>query len=283
MPTSHDGPGRKARPRRYLVCEPRYFAVQYAINPWMSQDVPVDAARARRQWQTLVDAYGAHGHAVENVKPVAGLPDMVFAANAALVLGGRVFGSSFHAPQRRPESAEYETWFKEAGHDVYRPESLCEGEGDLVPAGGLILAGTGFRTSRAAHAEVQEFFGVPTVGLQLVDPYFYHLDTALFPLDDGGAAGSGPANIAYYPDAFSAGSREVLERLFPRAVLATRDDAMAFGLNSVSDGRHVFIAPQATHLIDQLAHEGYVPVPVDLSEFHKAGGGIKCCTQEIRS
>ncbi|MFI7104087.1 dimethylargininase [Streptomyces sp. NPDC050161] len=263
------------------MCEPRYFDVQYAINPWMSRGAPVDTARARLQWQTLVDAYRAHGHAVETVKPVAGLPDMVFAANAALVLGGRVFGSSFHAPERRPESAEYESWFKAAGHDVHHPESLCEGEGDLVPAGGLILAGTGFRTSRAAHAEVQEFFGVPTIGLQLVDPYFYHLDTALFALDDtGGAAG---AAIAYYPGAFSAGSREVLERLFPRAVLATRDDAMAFGLNSVSDGRHVFIAPQATHLIDQLIHEGYVPVPVDLSEFHKAGGGIKCCTQEVRS
>ena len=72
-------------------------------------------------------------------------------------------------------------------------------------------------------------------------------------------------------------------RLFPDAVLATRDDAMAFGLNSVSDGRHVFVAPQATGLIAQLAAHGYVPVPVDLSEFHKAGGGIKCCTQEIRS
>jgi N-dimethylarginine dimethylaminohydrolase len=75
----------------------------------------------------------------------------------------------------------------------------------------------------------------------------------------------------------------VLERLYPLAVIATREDAMAFGLNSVSDGRHVFVAPQAAGLMDRLADRGYVPVPVDLSEFHKAGGGIKCCTQEIRS
>ncbi|MET9970154.1 amidinotransferase, partial [Streptomyces sp. NPDC006356] len=65
--------------------------------------------------------------------------------------------------------------------------------------------------------------------------------------------------------------------------LATRDDASAFGLNSVSDGRHVFIAPQAEALAARLDERGYVPVPVDLSEFRKAGGGIKCCTQEIRS
>ncbi|MFG2138952.1 dimethylargininase [Streptomyces sp. NPDC048650] len=281
-------PSRVPRARRYLVCEPRHFDVQYAINPWMRADAQVDTALATRQWLSLIDTYRAHGHRVETVPPVPGLPDMVFAANSALTLSGKVFGSRFHAPQRRPESAEYATWFKAAGYDVYQPESVCEGEGDLVPAGRFVLAGTGFRTTRDAHAEVQEFFGVPTIGLRLVDPHFYHLDTALFVLDEtpgtgGDGSAGGDATLAYYPEAFSTGSREVLRRLFPDAILATRDDAMAFGLNSVSDGRHVFIAPQATGLIDQLTARGYLPVPVDLSEFHKAGGGIKCCTQEMRS
>lgn len=272
---------RVSRPKHFLVCEPRHFAVQYAINPWMHEDAQVDVDLARGQWAELIRAYRAHGHTVDSVEPVAGLPDMVFAANSALVVQGRVFGSLFHAPQRRPESTAYETWFKNAGFDVQHPESVCEGEGDLVPVGPYILAGTGFRTTPEAHREVQEFFGVPTIGLQLVDPYFYHMDTALFVLDDGD---DGPeANIAYYPEAFSPGSREVLGRLFPDAVIATRQDAMAFGLNSVSDGRHVFISPRAEALSDQLTRHGYVPVPVDLSELHKAGGGIKCCTQEIRS
>lgn len=265
---------RTSRPRRYLACAPRYFDVRYAINPWMHEGTRTDTDLARRQWEALVRAYRDHGHTVETVEPVPDLPDMVFAANAALVVAGRVFGSRFLAPQRRPESTAYAAWFKAAGYDVYAPESVCEGEGDLVPVGGFVLAGTGFRTTPAAHREAQEFFGVPTVTLQLVDPYFYHLDTALFALDD--------ENVAYYPEAFSPGSREVLERLFPDAVTATREDAMAFGLNSVSDGRHVFVAPRAEGLIGLLAGRGYVPVPVDLSEFHKAGGGIKCCTQEVR-
>ncbi|MER6977913.1 dimethylargininase [Streptomyces carpinensis] len=272
---------RVPRRRRFLVCEPRHFAVQYAINPWMRPDRPVDVPLAQAQWQALVDIYRAHGHTVETVEPVPGLPDMVFAANAAVVVGGRVFGSLFRAPERRPESLPYDTWFKSAGFDVYRPESVCEGEGDFVPAGRWLLAGTGFRTTPEAHREAQEFLGVPVIGLTLVDPYFYHLDTALFVLED--AADGTDGNIAYYPEAFSPGSREVLARLYPNAVIATREDAMAFGLNSVSDGRHVFISPGATALADQLAHHGYLPVPVDLSEFHKAGGGIKCCTQEIRS
>ncbi|MEO3752345.1 dimethylargininase [Streptomyces sp. B6B3] len=269
------------RPRRYLCCEPRYFDVRYAINPWMTEaarpGAEVDTDLAIAQWRTLVQAYRDHGHTVETVEPVPGLPDMVFAANAALTLDGRVFGSRFLAPERRPESAAYTSWFKAAGFDVQEPEpeSVCEGEGDLVPVRGLVLAGTGFRTTPEAHREVQEFLGVPTVGLRLVDPYFYHLDTALFALDD--------ENVAYYPGAFSPGSREVLRRLFPDAIVATRDDAMAFGLNSVSDGRHVFVAPDATGLIRQLERRGYRPVPVDLSELRRAGGGIKCCTQEVRS
>ena len=269
---------RVPRRRRYLVCEPRHFAVQYAINPWMHPDTHVDVDLAQDQWQALIRAYRAHGHDVDTVEPVPGLPDMVFAANSAVVVEGRVFGSLFHAPERRPESTHYDTWFKTAGYDVYRPESVCEGEGDLVPTARYVLAGTGFRTTREAHREVQEFFGRPVISLTLVDPHFYHLDTALFVLDD-----DTHDNIAYYPQAFSPGSREVLARLYPDAVLATREDALAFGLNSVSDGRHVFISPGATDLAERLAHRGYIPVPVDLSEFRKAGGGIKCCTQEIRS
>nr|WP_264925905.1 dimethylargininase [Streptomyces sp. A012304] len=265
---------RVARPRRFLVCEPRHFAVRYAINPWMRPDTPVDVDLAQEQWRALISAYRAHGHTVDTVEPAPGLPDMVFAANSAVVVDGRVFGSLFRAPERRPESTHYDTWFKTAGYDVYRPESVCEGEGDLVWTGRFMLAGTGFRTTPEAHREAQEYFGHPVISLTLVDPHFYHLDTALFVLDHD--------NIAYYPQAFSPGSREVLARLYPQAVLATRDDALTFGLNSVSDGRHVFIAPRAEALAARLAERGYVPVPVDLSEFQKAGGGIKCCTQEIR-
>ncbi len=264
-----------ARPRRYLMCEPRHFDVRYAINPWMRADAPVDRERALAQWQTLVDTYRSLGHTVETLDPVPGLPDMVFAANGAVVVGGRVFGSRFHAPERRPESTAHHAWFKEAGFDVREPESVCEGEGDLVPVGRVMLAGTGFRTSEAAHREAQEYLGIATVTLRLVDPYFYHLDTALFALDD--------ENVAYYPDAFSPGSREVLRRLYPDAVLADREDALAFGLNSVSDGRHVIVSPTATGLIAKLAARGYEPVPVDLSEFHKSGGSAKCCTQEVRT
>lgn len=265
---------RTARPRRFLVCEPRYFDVCNVLNPWMHPERPVDTALAGRQWAELVRVYEAHGHTVETVDPVAGLPDMVFAANAAVVVGGRVLGSLFRHNPRRPESVHYDKWFKSAGHHVQGPEAVCEGEGDFVFTGRYLLAGTGFRTSPEAHREAQEYFGVPVIGLRLTDPYFYHLDTALFAL--------GEDTVAYYPGAFSPGSRQVLAQLFPDAVIADREDAAAFGLNAVCDGRHVFLSPDAGALADRLGRRGYVPVPVDMSEFHKAGGGIKCCTLEIR-
>lgn len=266
---------RHGRQRQYVVCPPHHFDVVYSINPWMSSLEPVDRALAHEQWEALVAVFDGLGHRVHRVTPAVDLPDMVFAANAAMVLDGKVLGASFHHPQRRPEADRYRTWFEEAGFEVRVPEAACEGEGDFVWVAGTLLAGTGFRTHPQAHREAAEFFGKPTVSLTLVDPLFYHLDTALFALDDD--------NVAYYPGAFSPTSRQALADLFPEAVIATREDAMSFGLNSVSDGRHVVIADGASHLIDAIADHGYVPVPIDMSELRKAGGGAKCCTLEIRA
>src|SRR5690242_18695160 len=256
------------------MCPPTYFEVTYAINPWMDPATPVDTAKARQQWAALADAYRDLGHVVSLVDPVPGLPDMVFAANGALVVDGRVYGARFRNAERAAEGPAYAEWFEAAGFPVHLPTYINEGEGDFLTLDEVILAGTGFRTDRAAHAEAAEVLGRPVVTLELVDPRFYHLDTALFPLDG--------RRIAYYPAAFSADSRELLASRFPDAVLATAADAEAFGLNSVSDGENVVIAADAADLTLELKRRGFTPVPVDLSEFRKAGGGPKCCTLEIR-
>ena len=113
-----------------------------------------------------------------------------------------------------------------------------------------------------------QLFGTPT------------LFTALFVLSE--ATDVAPAQLAYYPEAFSSGSQRVLARLFPDAVLADGADAACFGLNGVSDGRNVVLPIEATALADRLAARGYEPVLIDISELRKAGGGPKCCTLEIR-
>lgn len=266
---------RKPTAKRYLMCEPRYFAVQYVINPWMDPTLPVDRDLAVRQWHGLVDTYRRLGHRVEEIEAVEGLPDMVFAANGATVANGRVYGANFKHDERTPEGPAYLEWFKKAGYaDTHEAAYVNEGEGDLLVAGNRLLAGTGFRTDPAAHAEAGEVLGLPVVTLRLVDPRYYHLDTALCVLDDN--------EIAYFPGAFDAESQAVLREMFPDAVIADAHDAAVLGLNAVSDGLHVVLPIEATALAEKLAARGYRPVPVALSELRKAGGGPKCCTLELR-
>lgn len=264
------------------MCSPRYFTVEYSINPWMDPTQPVSTERALAQWTELKDTYLRLGHTVELIEPQPGLPDMVFAANSGTVVDGRVLGSRFRAPQRAAEADHFRQWFLDNGYrDVVMPECINEAEGDFAWTGEILLAGSGFRTDPGAHGESQEVLGVPVVSLRLVDPRYYHLDTALFVLAEAGGAEE-KAQVAYYPDAFSPGSRRVLQRLFPDAIIATARDAECLGLNGVSDGRNVVLPIEATHLGAQLSHHGYEPVYVDISELRKAGGGPKCCTMELR-
>ena len=136
-----------------------------------------------------------------------------------------------------------------------------------------------------ALEHVDEVFGREVVSLTLVDPRFYHLDTALAVLDPVvGVENGGPerANIAYLPSAFDDYSRRILEERYPDAILVDDADGAVFGLNSASDGYNVFISPRATGFEAQLRERGYNPVLVDLSELLLGGGGIKCCTLELR-
>ncbi|MFB7668160.1 dimethylargininase [Kitasatospora sp. NPDC056138] len=267
---------RTATQRRLLMCAPHHFDVTYSINPWMAPEKPTDGSLALAQWERLRDLYRDLGHVVETVDPIPGLPDMVFAANGATVVDGQVFGARFRSFERTAEGPAYLAWFRDNGFgDIYWPEHVNEGEGDYLLAGRTLLAGTGFRTDRRSHAEAQDFFGVPVISLNLVDPRFYHLDTALAVLSDD--------EVMYYPEAFSESSRKVLRELFPNALLATEEDALVFGLNAFSDGRHVLLPQSAVHLIGELRQRGYEPIGVDLSELLKAGGSVKCCTLELRN
>ncbi len=272
-----------AAPRRYLMCAPEHFEVRYEINPWMDAARPVDTARAMEQWQALVGTYRALGHRVDLLTPQPGLPDMVFAANGATVVDGRVLGARFARPERAAEAGHHLAWHTAAAADlgwldVRAPRWTNEAEGDFAVLGDVVLAGYGFRTDPRGHAELSDAVGMPVVSLRLVDERFYHLDTALAVLDDT----PGEGQIAWYPPAFSEGSRRVLERMFPEAVVADETDAEVLGLNAVSDGVNVVLPERAEKLAAQLAERGYVPVPVDLSELLKGGGSARCCTQELR-
>ena len=263
------------------MCPPEHFVVEYAINPWMDVTSPVDTELALKQWQGLRETLQRLGHEVHVLAPEIGLPDMVYAANGAFTVDGVVYGARYRFPQRTLEEAAHKRFYASTFADwrFVAPSYVNEGEGDFayLPAayGGMVLAGHGFRTEPLAHAEAQDALSRPVVSLRLVDPRFYHLDVALAAIDD--------ENVAYFPGAFAESSQRVLRQLFPDAIEASATDAAVLGLNAVSDGHHVVMPVQATGLAKQLAERGYEPVPVDLSELLKAGGGPKCCTLELRS
>ncbi|MGW4531911.1 dimethylargininase [Nocardia sp. NPDC004340] len=272
---ARDPAARRPVPRRYLMCRPDHFDVTYAINPWMDTADPVNRTRALAQWEALRVAYEGRGHRVDVIEPVAGLPDMVFAANGGLAIGERALSARFANPERAQEGPAYHGWMAaQCFTSVARARETNEGEGDFAIAPDRILAGTGFRSARGAHQEVAEYFGLPVVSLDLVDPRFYHLDTALMVLDD---------TIAYYPAAFSGPSARLLASLYPDAIIATEADANVLGLNGVCDGYHVFLSDKAVDLAAQLRARGYEPVGIDLSELLKSGGSVKCCTMEWHS
>ncbi len=236
----------------------------------------MDRAKAMQQWDELGKIYKELGFKVELVDPVEHLPDMVFTANGGLVIDGKVMLARFKYPERQGESLYFKRWFNHHGlQRIYVPKSDFEGEGDCLTSGDVIFAGSGFRTSAYAHPEIERYFGKKVVRLKLVDDRFYHLDTCFAPLDD--------KTIMFYPGAFDSASRELIKENCESFIEADEASAQAFGLNAVSNGKQVVLGDKATGLIKVLKEKGYEPIPVDLSEFKKSGGGAKCLTLELRN
>jgi N-dimethylarginine dimethylaminohydrolase len=257
-----------------LMCRPEHFTVSYRINPWMHPEDPTDTSLALRQWTRLYEIYQDLGFTVHLIDALPGLPDMVYAANGGFVLDGVAYGAKFHHPQRQPEGPAYMEWFVSLGLDVHQPREVNEGEGDFLLVGDTILAASGFRSDTASHTEIAELYGREVLSLQLVNPSFYHLDTALAVIDS--------ETIAYLPSAFDDKSLAMLRDRYPDAIIATEADAAYLGLNSFSDGHNVVIAEKATTFANDLKERGYNPIGVDLSELLLGGGGVKCCTLELR-
>ncbi len=271
---THTVPGQATKPT-VLMCRPEHFTVSYRINPWMHPEDPTDTSLAVKQWTTLYNTYVDLGFTVHLIESLPGLPDMVYAANGGFVLDGIAYGAQFHYPERQPEGPAYMEWFRAQGLDVREPESTNEGEGDFLLVGDTILAASGFRSDTSSHQDIANIFGREVVSLQLVNPSYYHLDTALAVIDE--------TTIAYLPSAFDEASLAILRERYPDAIIATEEDAAFLGLNSFSDGHNVVIAERATTFARDLADRGYNPIGVDLSELLLGGGGVKCCTLELRA
>lgn len=267
--------------KRVLLCPPTYFDVVDKKNPYMSGMLPVDHAKARAQWQALCSALEQSGCEVETIDPAPSLEDMVFAANQVFVgykegVGKFIVPSHMVYPSRQREVPFYVDWYRKRGYkivDLDLGEDHLEGHGDLLwhPDWSRIYAAYGFRTTRGAVEKLSaamSAMGVPVVPLELVDPYCYHLDTCLCPLNQ--------ESVLIYPGAYSTDALATLRPFWKRVHELTGEEAHKFmGNGIVANGN--YITPYVTpHLETILRREGLAPLIVDTSEFEKAGGSVFC-------
>jgi N-dimethylarginine dimethylaminohydrolase len=262
-----------------LMCPPRSYQVAYDINPWMTRNVGSPTPDAQRQWDRLVETLRCAGDVtIETIAPVPGLPDQVFTANAALVSGRLAIVSTFRHPQRRREQAPNRAWLARYGFGTtFLRQTFFEGAGDALfdRVRPHLYIGYGWRTERAAIAQLGETLGVRTLPLLLVDERFYHLDTALCPLGSG--------HVLAYMDAFSPHAQRLLRRhIDPGHLIEVGlEDALAFACNAVDVGDSIVLHSATRKLRERLHAAGYRVFATDLGEYHKAGGSAKCLTLRL--
>ena len=264
---------------RILMCAPDHYDVDYVINPWMEGNIHKSSRdRAVEQWRGLYQVLKSQA-TVDLVTPQKGVPDMVFTANAGLVLGDNVVLSRFLHKERQGEEPFFKAWFEENGYNVYElPKDLpFEGAGDalLDREGRWLWAGYGFRSELDSHPYLAKWLDIEVLSLRLIDERFYHLDTCFCPLANG--------YLLYYPGAFDAYSNRLIEmRVAPEKRIAIAEaDAVNFACNTVNIENVVVMNKASDNLKARLGEVGFQVQETPLTEFLKAGGAAKCLTLRV--
>lgn len=265
----------------FLMCRPDYYGIDYEINPWMDRGDQPDKERAHLQWDSLRNILKEELKCdIKLVRPVAGLPDMVFTANAGYVEGKRFIPSRFRFAERRGEEPHFRKWFEGEGYeirDLPRSGSFFEGFGDILPLGDTLFAGYRYRSDIASHSAIGDILGRRVISLELVNPSFYHLDTCFCPLPSG--------DLLYYPAAFDDYGLNVIREMAgeDRLIEVNGEEAQRFACNAVAFEKSIVISSGSPRLEKKLAERGYTVFDTDLSEFIKSGGSAKCLTLRLGS
>jgi N-dimethylarginine dimethylaminohydrolase len=257
---------------RLLLCPPDFYGIEYEINPWMDRAREAQPAIARSQWEQLRRTLVALNCTVDLVPPRPGLPDMVFTANAGLVVGNQFIRANFRHPQRQGEAQFFEQWFSENGYEVIRipNDFIFEGEGDALSCGDVLFCGYHFRSDIQSHQWLAAHLGRLVVSVELTDPRFYHLDTCFCPIS---------ANAAiWHPDAFDEYAQAAIRQHVPELIAVSPDEASRFACNAIVLAHEIVLPDGCPDLTNLLSTRGYRCHGLEMSEFIKAGGACKCLT-----
>ena len=260
---------------RILMCRPDCYGIEYEINPWMNRERQVDHDCAVRQWEGLRAILESIGVQIELVEPQAGLPDLVFTANAALVFGQKCVLSQFRHAQRQGEEPHFAAALRSRNLEIVTlPEDLYfEGAGDALFCGETLFGGYRIRSTALALQRVGALISREVIPLELVDPRFYHLDTCFCPLS--------PERAIWFPPAFDAYGQDVIRSNVPSLIEIDETEAAAFGANAVVVGQHVVTNTGCPKLHENLRTSGFEPIETPLGEFVRAGGSAKCLTLRL--
>ena len=264
---------------RFLMCAPDLYDVNYVINPWMEGNIHKSSREsAVTQWQGLCGLLEQAGE-VERITPQKGLPDMVFTANAGVLVGKKFVLSRFLHKERQGEEPHFKKWFAKQGFEVFElpPDLPFEGAGDALVdrEGSCLWAGYGFRSELDSHPYLARWLNIEVISLRLIDPRFYHLDTCFCPLEGGW--------LLYFPQAFDAYSNRLIEQRIPaeKRIAVGETDAVKFACNAVNIGRRVIVNQVSAELRGRLEGAGFEVVETPLNEFMKSGGAAKCLTLRL--
>lgn len=274
---------------KILMCAPTYYDVIYEINPWMRKTRKVNQTLAQQQWLKLYEVIQQCGAQVELVPPIPGLPDLVFTANAGMLIKKRVFLSRFRHPERQGEYEPFKKWFLKTDYKIvpepaeyfreHKTENgiikeyigpTFEGAGDGLFVGNILFAAYGFRTDKAYFDRfLKEKDIAQIIFCELTDSYFYHLDTCFCPLN--------ATQALWWPHAFSQDSQRRMEQAVELFAVPA-DEAKKFACNSVVLGDKIIIpsdCPQTAKILEDLNFKVYT---CEMTEYIKAGGACKCLT-----
>jgi N-dimethylarginine dimethylaminohydrolase len=257
------------------MCSPDYFGIEYEINPWMKRERQADQALAQEQWQALHAILSGVGAQISLVEPIPGLPDLVFTANAAMLYHNRAVLSHFRHPQRQGEEPYFRDWLNKHGYEVVdAPGNMYfEGAGDALFCGDTLFAGYRTRSDARGHQQIGALLGCRVIPLELVNPYYYHLDTCFCPLAPGVAA--------WHPEAFDDYGRRAVRQIVDTLIEVNTEEARLFACNAVVVGKKVVTNTGCPSFHEALQAHGFQPVSTPLSEFTKAGGSAKCLTLRL--
>lgn len=255
--------------KKVLMCPPTQYEIAYEINPWMHVEDQPNKKAAFEQWNTIYQLYLKLGIEVSLINQVNGLPDMVFTANGGVAKDKIFVSGNYRFKERKGEERYFQQWFKEHGYEVKTLKHFQGGEGDALFYKDTLYLGYGFRSDEESHKELGELFNVPIVSLKLINPYFYDFDTTFCPLGDRG--------VLVYPEGFDEEGKRRSNDI-PGMIPLTREQANNFVCNSVYINGKLLVSFVDDDLKKKLSTLDIEPILCNVSEFKKAGGGIKCLT-----